>query len=128
MVVEVAKWPLLVPAGLSLGIDGTAMIKQLVALKTRPLLDIRRQQSEVDMQLSAFGRMKSAVSVFQSAMSELASPLDNAFINFSATSSNDSTFTASADSSAAAGNYSVEVVVLAVGKKTGIICLCRCRY
>ncbi len=104
-------------AGLSLGIDGTAMIQQLVAIKTRPLQAIRDQQSEVQLQLSAYGRMKSAVSVFQSAMSELSSPLDNAFINFSATSNNEDAFTASAGSSAAAGSYSVEVVGLAAAKK-----------
>jgi len=104
-------------AGLSLGIDGTAMIQQLVAIKTRPLQAIRDQQSEIQLQLSAYGRMKSAVSIFESAMSELSSPFDNAFINFSATSSDDKTFTASAGSSAAAGSYSIEVIGLAVAKK-----------
>ncbi len=104
-------------AGLSLGIDGSSMIKQLVAIKTQPLQDIRSQQSEVGLQVSAYGRLKSAVSAFQSVMSELASPLDNAFINFSATSSNEDAFTASAGSTAASGSYSVEVIGLAAAKK-----------
>lgn len=104
-------------SGMSVGIDGTSLIQQLVAIQSRPLANIRQQQSEIEAQISAYGRLKSAVSVFESAMSDLASPFDNAFINFSATSSNEDAFTASASSSAASGTYSVNVIDLAAAKK-----------
>jgi flagellar hook-associated protein 2 len=104
-------------SGMSVGVDGSSIIQQLVAIQSRPLYDIRKQQSEIQAQISAYGRVKSAVSTFQSAMSELASPFGNAFVNFSATSSNEGAFTASAGSSAVAGTYSVNVVNLASAKK-----------
>jgi flagellar hook-associated protein 2 len=102
---------------MSIGVDGSSIIEQLVAIQSRPLQDIRQQQADIEAQISAYGKLKSQVSIFQSAMSDLASPYDNAFINYSATSSNEDAFTASATSSAAAGSYSINVVSLAAAKK-----------
>jgi flagellar hook-associated protein 2 len=65
--------------------------------------------------LSAFGKLKSGLSTFQSALSALKS-LD-AFKLFTATSSDEAAFTATADSNAAISTNSIDVVQLAVADK-----------
>ncbi len=104
-------------SGMSIGIDGSSIIKQLVAIQSRPLQDIRQQQSKIEAQISAYGKLRSAISTFESAMSKLASQYDNAFKSLSAVSSNEDAFTATAASTATAGSHAVNVIGLAYAHK-----------
>jgi flagellar hook-associated protein 2 len=93
-------------------INVSSLVSQLIAATQAPqqaLISNRTQA--VTTQISALGSLKSALSTFQSSLSALDTP--SAFGALSATSSNTTAFTASADSSAVLGTYSVSVTALA---------------
>ncbi len=93
-------------------IDVSGLVSQLVAATKAPqesLITARTQA--VTTQISAVGTLKSALSTFQSSLGALNTP--SAFNTLSATSSNTTAFTATADSSAVLGSYSVSVTQLA---------------
>jgi flagellar hook-associated protein 2 len=99
-------------AGVGSGLDINGIINQLMALERRPLNVLQNKEAAARTQLSAYGTLKSAISTFQGAMQGLSSA--SKFKVYGATPEDDSVFTATADSSAAAGTYNVEVVQLAV--------------
>jgi len=92
--------------GLGSGLDIESIVRGLMSLERRPLDVLSKRQSEIESKISAFGQLKSAVSKFQTAMSPLQSL--SKFQVFSATSSNEDTFTATGNSSAVAASYSIE--------------------
>jgi flagellar hook-associated protein 2 len=98
-------------AGIGSGLDVQSIVSQLMAVEQRPLDALKQRQSDIDTRISAYGTLKSALSTFQEAMQKLSS--ESALKVFTATSGNDSVFTATADSMAAASNYQLEVVRLA---------------
>lgn len=98
-------------AGIGSGLDIESIVSQLVALERRPITRVQNKQSLVNAQISAYGSLKSKISEFQSAMAKLASV--SSFQQFQGQSSNESVFTASVNSSAVAGTYSVDVQALA---------------
>lgn len=102
-------------AGIGSGLNVDSIIRQLMALERRPLNRLEQQKSEYAAQLSAYGTLKSAVSDFESAMRDLDSVSD--FKLYSATSSDDTIFTATASSDAAKGTYDIEVTNLAQAHK-----------
>ncbi len=104
-------------AGAGSGLDIEGIVSQLMSLERRPINVLERRESEYQAKLSAFGRMKSAISTFQTAMKDLSS-LDK-FKVFSATSSDATVLSATADSKAAAGTYNVVVDRLAQNHKQG---------
>jgi flagellar hook-associated protein 2 len=104
-------------AGVGSGLDIETIVTQLMQLERRPLVALQNQESEYRAELSAYGRLKSAFSSFQSAMDELGN-LDK-FKIFSASSSDEEAVTASADSAAAAGTFNIEVTRLAQNHKLG---------
>ena len=99
-------------AGVGSGLDINGIISQLMALEREPVRKLQIDNREYDAQLSAYGKLSSAVSSFETAMENLGSV--DKFKVFSAVSSDDETLTASASSSAAAGIYNVEVTRLAL--------------
>ena len=63
-------------AGLSLGgvnLDVQGLVAQLMQIESRPLQRLQEKESEFQSQLSAFGRLKSALSAFQTSMGNLGS-------------------------------------------------------
>ena len=93
-------------------IDVSTLVSQLVSATQAPqeaLISSRTQA--VTAQISAVGALKSALSTFQSSLSALDTP--SAFGALSATSSNTTAFTASADAGATLGTYSIAVTQLA---------------
>jgi len=93
-------------------IDVSSLVSQLVtATYAAQEANNASQTSAVTAQISALGTLKSALSTFQSALSTLDTPL--AFNALSATSSDQSAFTATADSSAVAGTYNIGITQLA---------------
>ncbi|MCG6866384.1 MAG: flagellar filament capping protein FliD [Thiogranum sp.] len=101
--------------GVGSGLDVNSIVSQLMAVERQPLNRLEADKRGLQAQLSAFGKLKSGLSTFQSAMSGLKS-LD-AFKLFTATSSDEAAFTATADSNAAISTNSIDVVQLAVADK-----------
>ncbi|MCA8973856.1 MAG: flagellar filament capping protein FliD, partial [Planctomycetes bacterium] len=97
--------------GVGSGLDISSIIDQLMAIERRPLVKVGTRQVELEARLSAFGKLKSTVSTFESAMAGLEDA--DKFKFFQATSSNEDVLTASAAAGAARGRYSVEVVRIA---------------
>jgi flagellar hook-associated protein 2 len=102
--------------GLGSGLDVATMVSQLVAAERAPVQDrITRDQKRIDTQISALGSLKGGLSSLESALSALNT--EAAFQTRSAVSSDAEILTASATSSAAPGQYEVEVVRLATAHK-----------
>lgn len=97
--------------GIGSGLDINSLISQLMSLERRPLQRLQSQESTYNSQLSAYGKLKSALSTFQDAVKGLDSTAS--FQINSATSSNEDGFTASADSTAASGSYDLVISQLA---------------
>lgn len=97
-------------------INVSSLVSQLVAVAQAPQQALITSQTQtVTTQISALGALKSALSTFQSALSSLASP--SAFNAQTATSSNQSAFTAIAGAGASSGVYSITVSQLAQGQQ-----------
>jgi len=102
--------------GIGSGLDVSSLVSQLVtSAKTPQQNQIDARRNEVGSQLSAIGTLTSALSSLQSALSGLAD--GSAFTKFLATASSPDHFSANADSTAAAGTYSIDVEQLAVAQK-----------
>ncbi len=97
--------------GIGSGLDIGSIINQLMAIERRPLVELGTDQVGLEAQLSGFGKLKSTVSQFKSAMGELADT--DTYKAFKATSSDSDVISASADATAAKGNYAIEVLRVA---------------
>lgn len=104
-------------AGVGSGLDIESIVSQLMSVERRPLYALKDREKEFQAQLSAYGRLKSAMSTFQDAMAGLSNP--DKFKVFTNTSSNADVLTASSDSTAAAGTYSLQIDRLAQNHKLG---------
>ena len=93
-------------------IDVSALVSELVAATKAPQESLITSKTQaVTTEISAVGALKSALSTFQASLGPVATT--SAFDSLSATSSDTSAFTASADSSATLGSYSITVSQLA---------------
>lgn len=101
--------------GIGSGLDVNGIVASLMAVEALPLNQLNDQKTEFNAQLSAFGLLKSSLSLFQTAMENLGS-IDK-FQIFKASSSATSVLTGSATSAAAAGNYSIVVTQMAQAHK-----------
>ncbi len=93
-------------------IDVSSLVSQLVAATRAPQdAQISAQTQAVTTQISAIGTLKSALSTFQSSLGVLDTP--SAFDAQIASSTDQTAFTATASSGAAAGTYNVTISALA---------------
>lgn len=104
-------------AGVGSGIDIETIVSQLMTLERQPLDRLESRESVTNAQLSAYGQIKSALSSFQDAMSDLSS-IDE-FKIYSSTSSDEDVLTAETDESAASGIYNLTIDQLAQNHKLG---------
>ncbi|MBA4273606.1 flagellar filament capping protein FliD [Pseudomonas jessenii] len=109
--------PILPGSGLGSGLDIGAIVTALVNADKAP------KQTQIDtatkvntLKISGVGSLKSALTAFQTAMTDLGSKTNPAFSGFTATSNN-ATLSATSDSTAVAGSYNVVVSQLATGSK-----------
>lgn len=100
--------------GIGSGLDINSIVSQLMAAERQPLNALVQREQKYQAQLSAFGKVKSALATFQSAVGGLSG---DKFRALSATPSDSSVFTASAGAAAAPGRHSVEVTQLAQSHK-----------
>ena len=102
-------------AGVSV-IDVRALVSQLVSATQAPQEALISSKTQaVTAQISAVGTLKSALSTFQSSLTTINTP--SAFNTLSATSSDPTAFTATADTDAVLGNYTVGIAQLAQGQQ-----------
>lgn len=106
---------MLASPGLGSGLDVNNIVGQLMEIERRPLTILDGKEARHQAQLSAFGSLKGALSSFQTNISALSDPAN--FTAVTANFSDDAVATASASSSAIAGNFSVEVQALAQAQK-----------
>jgi len=106
----------IIASGIGSGLDIGSLVAQLVAAEAEPAnARFNTKETTLGSELSAYGTLKSALSTFNDAVTKLESA--DVFKVFSASSSNETTFTASVDSTAGAGTYDIEVTQLAQAAK-----------
>lgn len=106
----------IVASGAGSGLDIANLVSQLVAAEADPVnARLNNRETNLGSELSAFGTLKSALSAFQSSVTKLEE--ETAFQVYTATSSNEESFTATANSTAVPGTYNIEVVQLASAEK-----------
>ncbi len=102
--------------GIGSGLDIGSLITQLVSAEgSSGTKRLSLREAEYQGDISAFGSLKGALTLFQTAIQELQDVAD--FQVRSASSSNKDIFTATADSTADVSQYGVEVVQLAQAHK-----------
>jgi len=102
--------------GVGSGIDIESLVSQLVAAERAPEAQrLQRASTKVTTQLSALGTLRGALSTLQSSVSGLKSA--SSFQGRRADSTDKTIFTANAGTTAATGNYSIEVKQLASAQK-----------
>lgn len=102
--------------GVGSGLDIGGIVKQLVAAERAPQQTrLDSKEARVQSQLSAYGSLKSSLSSFQSSLSALSDA--ETFLKRSATVGDKDVFGVTVDTTAAAGDYSVEVEQLATRHK-----------
>lgn len=102
--------------GLGSGLDVSSMVSQLVAAERAPAQErITRDQKRIDSHISALGQLKGGLAALKSALESLKS--EASFQTRAATSADVEIFTAAATSSAASGQYDVEIEQLATAHK-----------
>lgn len=102
--------------GIGSGLDVSGLVSKLVtAARTPQQNQIDARRSEVKSELSGLGTLKSALASLRDALAGLGD--GSSFNKFLATASSTDRFNASADSTAAAGTYSIAVEQLAVAEK-----------
>jgi flagellar hook-associated protein 2 len=104
-------------SGVGSGLDIQGLISQLMTFERRPLNVLKEKKSSFEAQISAVGRLGSALSSFNSSMEKLKSM--DSFKVYTATSSNESELKVSANSIAEKGTYQIEVTSLAKAHKIG---------
>ena len=106
----------IVASGAGSGLDIANLVSQLVAAEADPTnARLNSRETNLDSELSAFGTIKSALSTFQSSVTKLED--ESAFLVYTAASSNEEGFTATANSKAVPGTYNIEVIQLAGAEK-----------
>lgn len=90
-------------------LDVGSLVSQLMALERRPIDKLNAKISSSEAKISSFGTLKGLVSSLQTAVKGLSTSLQG----FSATASDATVLSATASSSAVAGNYTVNVTSLA---------------
>ncbi|MFJ5238812.1 flagellar filament capping protein FliD [Pseudomonas neuropathica] len=110
--------PILPGSGLGSGLDIGAIVTALVnADKSAKQTQIDSATKTNTLKISGVGSLKSALTAFQTAMTNLSSKTNPAFAGFTATSGNTDILSATSDSTAVAGKYNVVVNKLATGSK-----------
>lgn len=96
-------------------IDVASIVSQLMTVEQRPLTVLAQKEASYQAKLSAYGTLQGALSNFQSAVSGLSDVTK--FQSLTATPADSSLLTASADRTASAGTYAIDITSLAQPQK-----------
>ncbi len=102
-------------AGVGSGIDVESILTQLNALERQPVDKLNVKRAALDVELSAYGTVKSALSGFNTAVDTMAS--DQKFGAFVAASSDEEVFTAVSTGGDIPENHEVEILALATNHR-----------
>ncbi|HSD38400.1 MAG TPA: flagellar filament capping protein FliD [Rhodocyclaceae bacterium] len=102
-------------AGLASGIDVESLVSKLMAAERTPINLLQTKEAGVKTQLSAYGTLKSTLSSLQDAAIALQTP--DKFASNTANVADAAIAAITVDSTATAGNYSLEVAKLAQTEK-----------
>jgi len=103
-------------AGVGSGLDVKGLVEQLVSAERAPVAArLTSQEARATTELTAIGRLKSALATFQDAVARLADP--DAFQRRTASTSDAERLTATASASATPASYEVEVHGLATAHR-----------
>ncbi|MFL9904756.1 flagellar filament capping protein FliD [Paraburkholderia sp. RL17-337-BIB-A] len=107
--------PASIISSVGLGLGTTLPISQvltgLMQIESIPLTQLQNQVTGVQTEISAYGKLSSALATFQQSLAQLTQPTE--FQTLSATSSNTSALTASAVIGAQTGTYTINATQLA---------------
>lgn len=103
--------------GIGSGLDVESIVKQLVALESKPIAALQTKASGINTQISAFSQLKSQISNLQDQIDKLAKPAT--WLGNTLTSSNSAQITGTATSSAVQATYDVVVSRMAAGQTIG---------
>src|SRR4030067_1547732 len=92
------------------GMDVNSIVEKLMEIEKRPLQNLQQKEVGYQARISAYGTLLSAVSSFKSSVSALTS---TTLSGMTASVSDATYMTATADSTAVAGNYSIAIGSLA---------------
>lgn len=98
-------------------LDVGAIVTALMKIERAPLDKLDAREKAQNAKISAYGNIKSLIATLQSAAAALGSSSGNKFSTFKTTSSDTTKLSASADSTAAAGVYTINVTSLAQSQK-----------
>ncbi|MDP2003357.1 MAG: flagellar filament capping protein FliD [Desulfurivibrionaceae bacterium] len=98
-------------SGLMSGMDTDSLIKQMMAVERRPILQLQRQEAGIQARISGLGSVKAALAGLQGSVKDLKSLSTTK--TFTAESANFDALAAKASASAVPGTYQVEVTALA---------------
>jgi len=101
--------------GMSIDVD--AIVNGLMSIERRPLDRLNAKETSYSAKITALGSIKSKMAAFESAVKNLDDSTTSSLLAFKATSSDSSIFSAAADSTAAAGTYSLEVSSIAKAQR-----------
>jgi flagellar hook-associated protein 2 len=96
-------------------LDVSGIVGKLMAVEQKPLTALNVKENSAQAKISAFGKVKGALSTFQGSLQGLSNP--SKFQANTATSSNPSVLTATAMTSASVGNHSIDVLNLAQAQR-----------
>lgn len=103
--------------GIGSGLEVETIVKQLVALESKPIAALQTKASGINTQISAFSQLKSQISNLQDQVDKLAKPAT--WLGNTLTSSNSAQITGTATSSAVQATYDVKVSQMAAGQTIG---------
>ncbi|WP_294256369.1 flagellar filament capping protein FliD [uncultured Comamonas sp.] len=103
--------------GIGSGLEVETIVKQLVALESKPITALQTKASGINTQISAFSQLKSQISNLQDQLDKLTKPAT--WLGNTLTSSNSAQVTGTATSSAVQATYDVEVSQMAAGQTIG---------
>jgi len=97
--------------GIISGMDTESIITQLLTLEAKPILNLQQKEADFQVELTAYGSLKSVLNSLKSAAEGLDTTTE--LTGFTATSSDTDLVTVTADSSATAGTHNITVDQLA---------------
>ena len=105
-------------AGIGSGLDVESIVASLMKVERKPITTVAAQKTAYESQISAYAKLKSALSTFQTSVSALSSA--SKFNAQTVTSGDTSVFTATANGSATLGSYAVKVNQVAQSQKLAL--------
>jgi len=106
--------PAITSLGIGSGADINSIVTQLVALESRPLVQMRNAATTLQTQVSSYGQLSSLFGALQTAANNLTG--SSLWNRSTATSSDDTAVAVVGGSTAAAGSYAVSVQKLAANQ------------